>query len=237
MRGRLRRVYRARMTSFNKSAGRAAFLALFTTLTLAPLAMAAATARQELDQAMRATPNEERGSELYQQCISCHGPRAGGQTNGNTPRLDGQHFSVLVRQIIDFRHGKRWDFRMEEIADQHHLAGAQDIADVAFFISKFDSNAIPGTGDGNFTDKGLGIYTARCVSCHGANGVGNAEQAVPRLAGQHYDYLLRQMHDAVDGRRPTLSREHVKLLAKLDYEELQATADYLSRAALPSTLK
>lgn len=206
-------------------------------LLLASLAFGAATARQELDQALRATPDEERGSELFQQCISCHGPRADGQTNGNTPRLAGQHFSVLVRQIIDFRHGKRWDFRMEEIANQHHLEGSQDIADVAHYISRLESTAIPGTGDGNFTDKGAGIYSARCASCHGRNGDGDAAQAVPRLAGQHYDYLLRQMHDAVDGRRPTLSREHVKLLAKLDYEELQGLADYLSRAALPSTLK
>ena len=206
-------------------------------LMFTSLAYGAASARQELDETLRATPNEERGAELYGQCISCHGPRAGGQTNGNTPRLDGQHYSVLVRQIIDFRHGKRWDYRMEEIASQHHLAGPQDIADLAFYVSKLESGAVPGTGDGNLTDKGAGIYTARCASCHGKNGDGDSAKAIPKLAGKHYEYLLRQMHDAVDGRRPTLSSDHVKKIKPLDLEELQALADYLSRAALPATLK
>jgi cytochrome c553 len=206
-------------------------------LAFASLAQGAASARQELDETLRATPNEEHGAELYGQCISCHGPRAAGQTNGNTPRLDGQHYSVLVRQIINFRHGKRWDYRMEEIAGQHHLAGAQDIADVAFYVSKLSSGVVPGTGDGNFTDKGAGIYSAGCASCHGRNGDGDSGKAIPKLAGQHYDYLLRQMHDAVDGRRPTLSSDHVKKIKPLDLEELQALADYLSRAALPSTLR
>jgi cytochrome c553 len=99
------------------------------------------------------------------------------------------------------------------------------------------SGAVPGTGDGNFTDKGLGIYSAACASCHGRNGDGDPEKAIPKLAGQHYEYLLRQMHDAVDGRRPTLSSEHVKKIKPLDLEELQALADYLSRAELPSTLR
>ena len=206
-------------------------------LLCASLTFGASTARQELDQALRATPDNERGAELYRQCISCHGPRAGGQTNGNTPRLDGQHFSVLVRQIIDFRHGKRWDFRMEEIADQHHLEGAQDVADVAFYITRFESTAIPGTGEGIYTVEGSQLYAARCASCHGPTALGDEKLAVPRLAGQHYNYLLRQMHDAVDGRRPTLSREHIKQLAKLDVQQLQNLADYLSRAALPETLK
>jgi cytochrome c553 len=52
---------------------------------------------------------------------------------------------------------------------------------------------------------------------------------VPGLAGQHYAYLMRQMHDAVDGRRPALSRLHAQQIAPLDFEQVRAVADYLAR--------
>jgi hypothetical protein len=40
--------------------------------------------------------------------------------------------------------------------------------------------------------------------------------AVPKIGGQHYEYLRRQIYDAVDGRRPGLPASHVRLLARLD---------------------
>ena len=55
------------------------------------------------------------------------------------------------------------------------------------------------------------------------------QEGVPRLAGQHYGYLMRQMYDAVDGRRPALSRLHSKRLAPLDFEQIRAVSDYLAR--------
>jgi cytochrome c553 len=52
---------------------------------------------------------------------------------------------------------------------------------------------------------------------------------VPHLAGQHYGYLMRQMYDAVDGRRPAMPRVHPRKIAPFDFEEVRAVADYLSR--------
>ena len=57
--------------------------------------------------------------ELFAQCASCHGPDGGGKTDGSMPRIAGQHYRVLAKQIVDFRHGKRWDFRMEGVATSH----------------------------------------------------------------------------------------------------------------------
>lgn len=53
--------------------------------------------------------------------------------------------------------------------------------------------------------------------------------ASPMLAGQHSAYLLRQMYDAVDGRRPTLAQLHSQRIKPLDFEQLHAVADYLSQ--------
>ena len=70
---------------------------------------------------------------------------------------------------------------------------------------------------------------ANCASCHGRQGEGDDDDAVPMLAGQHSAYLLRQMYDAVDGRRPALTQLHSQRINPLDFEQLHAVADFLSQ--------
>jgi cytochrome c553 len=201
-----------------------ALLALWLPL----LATAAGNARRELADTLKATPDPVHGEQLFAQCQSCHGADGGGEANGSTPRIAGQHYRVLVKQLVDFRHGARWDFRMEGMADRHHLAGAQDIADVSVYVSTLRQPGKRGIGSGEFAAEGARIYAAECKSCHGAQAEGS-ETGVPRLAGQHYAYLMRQMYDAVDGRRPALSRLHSKRLAPLDFEQVRAVSDFLAR--------
>jgi cytochrome c553 len=118
---------------------------------------------------------------------------------------------------------------MEGMADKHHLAVAQDIADVAAYVSALNRPTDQGVGSGEFTSTGAAIYGRHCQSCHGANAVGDDARSIPRLAGQHYGYLMRQMYDAVDGRRPALPRLHSARIAPLDFNEVRAVSDYLSR--------
>jgi len=203
-------------------------------LLLPVLAAAAGNARSELDAALHAKPDPARGANLFSQCVSCHGPGGGGDSNGSTPRIAGQHYRVIVKQLIDFRYGKRWDFRMEGMADKHHLAVAQDIADVAAYVSALDRPTDQGVGSGELTATGATLYGRQCQSCHGANAVGDDALGIPQLAGQHYGYLMRQMYDAVDGRRPALPRLHSSRIAPLDFNEVRAVSDYLSRLGASS---
>jgi len=198
-------------------------------LLFSGFAVAASTAQRELADALRVTPNAINGEALFDNCASCHGADGGGQADGSTPRIAGQHFRVLAKQLVDFRSGKRWDFRMEGAADRHHLTGAQDIADVATYVSKLVRPGKRGIGGGEFVEQGSKIYVKQCASCHGPAAEGNAERGVPRLAGQHYGYLMRQMYDAVDGRRPALPRLHSERIAPLDFEQVRAVSDYLAR--------
>jgi cytochrome c553 len=198
-------------------------------LLLPGLAAAASTAQRELAAALRATPNPVNGEALFDHCASCHGRDGGGESNGSTPRIAGQHFRVLVKQLVDFRSGKRWDFRMEGAAEKHHLTGPQDIADVADYASKLAQPGTRGIGTGEFVEEGRAIYAKQCASCHGSTADGDAARGIPRLAGQHYAYLMRQMYDAVDGRRPALPRLHSQRIAPLDFEQVRAVADYLAR--------
>jgi len=205
------------------------FSRLLCLLMCLPFAVdAASPARSEYQAALRATPDSEHGAVLFAQCASCHGAQGQGLADGSTPRIAGQHFRVLVKQLVDFRYGKRWDFRMEQRAN-NHLGAYQDIADVASYLSQLPRKSKSGAAvDGNMA-QGANLYGVNCASCHGAQGEGADEEAVPMLAGQHPAYLLRQMYDSVDGRRPTLAQLHAKRIKPLDFEQLRAIADFLSR--------
>jgi cytochrome c553 len=203
-------------------------------LALLPVvAVGAESAKLELNEVLRAKANAVRGAGLFGQCSGCHGVEGNGDTNGSTPRIAGQHYRVIAKQLVDFRHGKRWDFRMEGMADQHHLATPADIADVAVYVAGLTRAGARGIGSGEFAEEGRRIYDAHCQACHGRDGDGDPSRGVPRLGGQHYGYLMRQMYDAVDGRRVTLPGLHSQRIAPLDFPQVRAVADYLSRIGWP----
>jgi cytochrome c553 len=209
---------------------------LLGAMTLFPLLVhAAESSRSELDAALRSTADAMHGAELFRNCLVCHGRSGGGTFDGVVPRIAGQHVSVIAKQLVDYRHDRRWDIRMEHFADQHHLVSPQAIMDVASYVHDLPVEASPGVGDGKLVNHGSEIYKQQCETCHGRSGEGNSAKLVPRLAGQHFEYLMRQIYDAVDRRRPNISRAHVHMLAKLDRDDIVGLSDYLSRMGAGST--
>jgi len=170
-----------------------------------------------------------RGAQYFATCAGCHGAKGEGKVDGQFLRIGGQYFRVIVRQLVAFRHDQRWDILMESFAGQHRLPDAQALADVAQYISELDDSSPSGTGSGELVMQGARVYFRLCESCHGPTGQGDPNGTIPRIGGQHYEYLRRQMYDAVDGRRPGLSASHIRLLARLDYDDIAGVADYLSR--------
>ncbi len=196
-----------------------------------PMAVRAAeSASREVAEAVRARPNLDRGAELFRACAACHGTTGNGADDGSVPRIAGQHFRVLVRQLVDYRHETRWDIRMEHYAGRGLLTNSQAIADVAGYAAQLARDAPRNVGDGQQVRHGSQVYAQRCSECHGQRGEGDDLSMIPRLAGQHYEYLLRQMYDAVDGRRPNFSPDHIKLLARLQRDDLMGVADFLARS-------
>lgn len=199
-------------------------------IPLAAAAVAATREQKEFSQAMAAKPDHDHGAALFANCVACHGADGGGVTSGSVPRIAGQHYNVVVRQIVQFRGGKHWDMRMEGVANSNEiLKRPQDIADVAAWVSSLSVDGKRGIGDGINVERGQAIYQASCAACHGKQGEGDARKEVPRLAGQHAPYLARQIYDAVDNRRPALATSHRRRLAPLTFEEVQGLTDYLSR--------
>ena len=47
------------------------------------------------------------GQQVYQTCLACHGPEAGGNQTVFAPPLTGQHDWYLLRQLQNFKKGWR----------------------------------------------------------------------------------------------------------------------------------
>lgn len=61
-----------------------------------------------------------------------------------------------------------------------------------------------------------------CAACHGADGNSTAPD-FPRLAGQHYDYLLRALDEYKTGaRKNAIMMPMIEKLTKRDMEDLAA---------------
>lgn len=220
------------------SGGRIVTYALLSTLMLllCAIASAASPVRDEYESVLVRTPDRLHGETLFGNCARCHGSNGAGARDGSVPAVAGQHFRVLARQLVDYRHDKRRDVRMEHFAVTPYAITTQDVADVADYVSSLKSFGPGVAGDGEQLGHGASIYAQRCASCHGPQGEGDKLKAYPRLAGQHYPYLLRQLHDAAEGRRPNLASAHGLLLARLDRDDYVSIADYLSRIAPPASV-
>lgn len=192
-------------------------------------AMQAPEASAEFSRIARLEAHAAQGRELYEACVSCHGRDGSGNATGYVPVIAEQHQRVIAKQLIDYRHADRWDPRMEAVSGRHNLPGAQDIANLAAYVSRLPRAQNQGHGDGGNVEAGKRIFARDCAGCHGLEAEGNGVLLVPRLAGQHYSYLLRQLHDTLEERRPNMPPPHQQLLGGLDADELTGIADHLSR--------
>lgn len=134
--------------------------------------------RLELLGAARSQPDASRGAMLFKPCTACHGPQGAGTLDGGVPRLAGQHASVLAKQLVDYRHGRRWHFRMEHFADRHHLPDARAIADVAAYVHQLPVSP-PGIGAGELLGHGARLYITAMPLLPRPHGRGECEAADP----------------------------------------------------------
>lgn len=183
----------------------------------------------EFDAAMRANADVSHGEKLFLDCVACHATDGGGSERGDAPAIAGQYRGVLIRQLVDFRHARRWDVRMERVADPHRLGESQNMADVATYVAGLPVRPTTDHGDGEMLTHGRAVYAELCATCHGPSATGSDSQRIPRLAAQSYQYLLRQMYYTVDNRRPNLAGLHVTLFKRFARDEFVGVADYLSR--------
>lgn len=182
----------------------------------------------EKTEALRTQGDAARGEAAFVICQGCHRVGALGRVDGSYPRLAGQHATVLIKQLADVRSGRRSNPKMLPFADHQSLA-VQDIADIAAYLQGLPVPADQGKGDGKALALGERLYVADCVSCHGPRGEGDPNRFYPRIAGQHFRYLLRENLLIRDGKRKNANPDMVKAISNYGDAELDAVADYMSR--------
>lgn len=187
-------------------------------------------AQDEFNSMLRLKADAAHGQKLFDTCAACHGNNGAGAADGTVPAIAGQHFRVVAGELIDFRHDRRWDERMQNFTDKHHLEGAKDIADVAAYVSRMPPtrSAKERPDSGSSGKSGADPYGRLCASCHGAKAEGDNLKRVPRLAGQHGEYLLAQFYYIAEGKRPNSLVPHGQLFKNLRRADYVDLAEYLS---------
>ncbi|MFK5894720.1 MAG: c-type cytochrome [Pseudomonadota bacterium] len=182
-----------------------------------------------VQQALDVTPNLENGKGLFRNCAVCHSPEGWGTPNGRFPQIAGQHKSVIIKQLTDIHKGNRDNPTMLPFTAPLIMLGAQALADISAYVSQLPMVPNNSIGYGAYLDEGKKLYDDNCKQCHESNGAGKAEKFYPRIHGQHYSYLERQLHWIKNGKRRNADRKMVKQLQKFNYREIEMIADYVSR--------
>jgi len=163
-------------------------------------------------------------------CGTCHGPR-GNSEQPKFPRLAGQNANYLAAQLKAFRDETRGD--PDAIGYMWGMARQLDDTTIAALASYY-SRQKPGAGEdsqaaliarGKATfERGIAAEgVPMCASCHGPDAHGMAD--FPRLAGQHAQYILKQLRSFQSNMRNVAVMHGVAL--NLQEQEMEAVAAYL----------
>ncbi|HGG59320.1 MAG TPA: c-type cytochrome [Gammaproteobacteria bacterium] len=189
-----------------------------------------------VDKALRLKPDLENGKKLYRNCALCHTPEGWGSPGGRFPQIAGQHQSVILKQLADIHDGNRDNPTMYPFSERAFAQGAQALADLSAYVARLPMVPNNTVGPGADLELGKKLYHDNCKKCHGANGEGDPEEFYPRIAGQHFLYLLRQLEWIKIKKRRNADEKMVKQIHGFDLKELSAVADYVSRLRPDKTL-
>jgi cytochrome c553 len=161
-------------------------------------------------------------------CSACHGADGNSVISLN-PKLAGQHPEYLLKQLTNFKEGKRANAVMSGMAANLSPDDMKGLA--AYFagqkltLGKAKSNGVDSLGEKIYRGGIAATGVPACAGCHGANGAGIPKQ-YPRLAGQHADYALAQLRTLRTGERANAPMM-MAIAAKMTDAEMQAVADYM----------
>lgn len=199
-------------------------------LPVSLLCAAAAAALSFSAHAQSAKPDLAKGAALFGQvCVACHAADGNSTTPAN-PSLAQQHPEYLVKQLSEFKSGKRDNAIMKGFAGS---LSDDDMRNVAYWLN--EQKAKTGFAqDKDLVRLGERIYRggiadrqiAACAGCHSPNGAGIPSQ-YPRLSGQHADYTQAQVVAFRDGVRKN-SAQMSAVAAKLNDLEIKAVSDYIA---------
>ena len=174
-------------------------------------------------------PDPAQGQALAAACMGCH-TADGSRGLPANPLLQGQHPEYIVKQLTEFKAGKRKNAIMNGMAAPLTDEAMRHIA--AFYASKK-----PVAGEARNKDTlalGERIYRGgiaekkvpACAGCHSPNGAGIPAQ-YPRLGGQHAEYTVTQLTAFRAGERAN-NASMTAIASRLSDKEIQAVSDFMA---------
>ena len=179
---------------------------------------------------VNAAGNKDAGKTKSAACTACHGADGNSSIAAN-PKLAGQSEGYLLKQLLEFKSGKRANPTMSGM-----VAGLseQDMADLAAYYASNKVKA--GVADETLVKRGEQIYRSgdaskglsACIGCHGPAGEGNSAAKFPALQGQHSDYTVSQLKIFSTGERANDAGKMMQNIAgKMNPADMKAVASYI----------
>jgi cytochrome c553 len=192
-------------------------------LLLCALVAAAASAAARADEMARAV-------EIVQgKCFICHGID-GESASPLFPRLAGQSEAYVVRQLRDYKTGKRTSSAMQpmvaDLDDNDFKALGRYFASRPTHVHQVEDGELARVGAYIYQHGNRYSGVAACAGCHGPSGHGT--DALPRLAGQHALYTEKQIKEFNARVRTNDNMVMHTVASKLTELETKAVAAYLA---------
>ncbi len=162
-------------------------------------------------------------------CAACHG-EDGNSAIPNFPKLAGQQAVYLLRELKDYKSGRRQNEVMGPL-----VSGLtdEDLANLAAFYAS--QKPAPGTvTEPSLLPVGKTLYLKgnaasdipSCESCHEVDGSGSGK--FPRVAGQNVEYLLEQFRLYAAGKRTNGTRVMRTIAERMSEKETRAVSEYMA---------
>lgn len=203
---------------------------LIASLLIAAALVAPTVSRAAEPAAPAAKADLAKGEATYTAiCSACHGAD-GNAASPAYPKLAQQHPEYLVKQLQEYKSGKRANAIMSGMAA---ALSDNDMKNVAAWLAS--KSAKPNFAkEKELVALGERIYRggiadrqiAACAGCHTPTGAGIPAQ-YPRLSGQHADYSVSQLTAFRDGIRKN-NAQMTGVAAKLNDREIKAVSDYIA---------
>ena len=162
-------------------------------------------------------------------CFVCHG--AEGESSSEVfPRLAGQHWEYIAKQLDNFKSGKRKSTAMADMVakltpdEMEALGKFFEKQKVEAEVAKDKGLAAVGQYIYHQGNKFSGL--AACASCHGPEAKGTS--SLPRLAGQFANYTETQLKQFNQRERTNDNAVMHAIASKMTPLEMAAVAEYLS---------
>jgi cytochrome c553 len=170
----------------------------------------------------------EAGKQKAAACIVCHG-QGGNSTNPTVPSLAGQWNDYVVLGLFQFRNKHRPSPVMGPIAEP---LKDDDLGNLAAYYSAQPKWKPIRQSSPDALAKGPALVkTKLCAQCHTPTLAG--QDSVPRVAGQHIDYLTTQLKAFRAGNRGDIDGNMTSVASTLTDADIATLADYISGLSTP----